>query len=244
MKQGLILILILSFGFQAFTQIKPLEHVVKRVNSPVPVDADWDKVVWKNIPPISLDHFMGEKPDHFPKVQVKMAYDNNFIYLIWKVDDQYVKAVADENQGPVFRDSCVEFFFTPANSLGPKYFNLEINCGGTMLFYHQDHRDQSGTRVPVSEKDMSEIKVAHSLPRMIPVEIKEKTTWYMEYAIPFEILSNYYGLQAPKSGSIWKANFYKCADGTSHPHWLTWSPVDFPKPNFHLPQYFGELEFE
>jgi len=38
------------------------------------------------------------------------------------------------------------------------------------------------------------------------------------------------------------ANFYKCADKLQHPHWLNWSPVDFPKPNFHLPQSFGVLE--
>jgi len=42
----------------------------------------------------------------------------------------------------------------------------------------------------------------------------------------------------------WRANFYKCADSTSHPHWLTWSPVDHPTPHFHLPAFFGTLEFE
>ena len=42
----------------------------------------------------------------------------------------------------------------------------------------------------------------------------------------------------------WRANFYKCADRTSHPHCLTWAPVDFPVPNFHLPRSFGVLEFE
>lgn len=244
MKHQLILILVLLVNCQVFAQPKAMKHIIKRVNSPVQVDANWEKSVWKDIPTISLSHYMGEKPDHFPKVQAKMAYDDEFIYLIWKVDDQYVQAVADENQGPVFRDSCVEFFFTPDNLQGTEYFNLEMNCGGTMLFHHQDHKDRKATRIPVSEKDIGKMKVAHSLPRMIPDEIEEKTIWYLEYAIPFEILKQYYDLEAPESGSKWRANFYKCADGTSHPHWLTWSPVDFPSPNFHLPQFFGNLEFE
>ena len=88
------------------------------------------------------------------------------------------------------------------------------------------------------------MKVAHSLPRLIPDEITEETTWYLEYAIPFDILKTYYNMEPPISGSTWRANFYKCADKTSHPHWLTWSPVDFPKPRFHLPEFFGSLLFE
>jgi hypothetical protein len=47
----------------------------------------------------------------------------------------------------------------------------------------------------------------------------------------------------PAPGVKWRANLYKCADATSHPHWLTWSKVDYNRPNFHLPDYFGELEF-
>jgi len=42
----------------------------------------------------------------------------------------------------------------------------------------------------------------------------------------------------------WLANAYKCADGTSSPHWLTWASVDWDGANFHLPQFFGELAFE
>ncbi|MCB0276848.1 MAG: diguanylate cyclase, partial [Calditrichaeota bacterium] len=27
-------------------------------------------------------------------------------------------------------------------------------------------------------------------------------------------------------------------------HWLTWAPVEHPKPNFHLPEFFGTLVFD
>ncbi len=26
--------------------------------------------------------------------------------------------------------------------------------------------------------------------------------------------------------------------------WLTWAPVDYPEPKFHLPDFFGRLDFE
>jgi hypothetical protein len=51
-------------------------------------------------------------------------------------------------------------------------------------------------------------------------------------------------VEKPGPGVTWRANFYKCADKTSHPHWLTWAHVNYPKPKFHLPEYFGRIEFE
>ena len=45
-------------------------------------------------------------------------------------------------------------------------------------------------------------------------------------------------------GVTWRANFYKCADHTSHPHWLSWSVIGSGKFEFHVPEYFGTLEFK
>jgi hypothetical protein len=66
----------------------------------------------------------------------------------------------------------------------------------------------------------------------------------VEYTLPFSILEKYMKVDLPMPGKKWRANFYKCGDKTSHPHWLTWAPVEFPKPNFHLPGFFGMLIFE
>ena len=35
-----------------------------------------------------------------------------------------------------------------------------------------------------------------------------------------------------------------CADRSSHPHWLTWAPVDCPQPDFHRKEFYGTLEFD
>ena len=40
-----------------------------------------------------------------------------------------------------------------------------------------------------------------------------------------------------------KANFFKCADGTPHIHFLSWNPIGTPSPDFHRPAFFGELFF-
>ena len=39
------------------------------------------------------------------------------------------------------------------------------------------------------------------------------------------------------------ANFYKCGDDLPEPHFVSWNKIEAPTPNFHLPKYFGEIEF-
>lgn len=33
-------------------------------------------------------------------------------------------------------------------------------------------------------------------------------------------------------------NFYKCGDELPQPHFISWSPIGHPTPNFHLPAFF------
>lgn len=120
---------------------------------------------------------------------------------------------------------------------------METNCGGVQKFrFNSLENDKKKNKV--KDEDYKKMKVAHSLPKINEPEIKEKITWFIEYKIPFSLLKKYYKMNIPKTGTIWKANFYKCADKTSHPHWLTWNKVEYPKPNFHLPQFFGTLLFQ
>lgn len=216
-------------------------RVPRMTNNPT-IDANWNKAAWKDVAPVTLEYYMGEEPAHQPKAQAKAAYDDQAIYLIWKVEDKYVRAIYTKHQEDVWRDSCAEFFFTPGGD--PKergYFNLETNCTGVKLF---------GIHVPESEgkkltaEDFASITTASSLKGPIETEIEKPTTWTLEYRIPLSLLEKYTKIERPRPGVTWRANFYKCADDSSHPHWLTWSPITDPEPNFHRPKYFGILEFE
>jgi len=219
------------------------EYRVRRVSAPVEINARWDKSPWNAIESLTLDHYMGEEPRHRPRVEAKVAYDEENLYVIFRVDDRYVRAVTTELHGPVCTDSCVEFFFTPEEKTERGYFNLETNCGGTMLLYHQLGRDMDA--VAVSAGDAGRIEIAHSLPTVVEPELTEPVVWVVEYRLAVSILGRYHRpVVSPGPGVRWRANFYKCADDTSHPHWLTWAPVEAPQPDFHRPEFFGTLIFE
>jgi hypothetical protein len=220
------------------------KYQVKRVDKPIEISADWKKPVWEAIEPIALDLYMGEKPDHQPLTQVKLAWDDDAVYVIFRVDDRYIRAAATRHLEKVCRDSCVEFFFTPGTDVAKGYFNLEVNCIGTILMAHQQARGQD--RRYLDRNDLNAIRLATSLQKGRPVnpEITASTVWTLEYAVPIRILKKYDALAAaPAPGVVWRANFYKCGDETSHPHWLTWSKTPLASPDFHQPHYFGTLEF-
>lgn len=216
-------------------------YCVQRLVRDVQIDARWDKHPWIEISPLLLDHYMGGQPDHFPDVRAKLAYDDDALYVIFQVEDSYVCARKGSYQEQVCEDSCVEFFFTPGGDISYGYFNLEVNCGGTALFHHQMRRQVAD--VPVSVEDFSQVQIAHTLPKIVEPEITKSTTWVVEYSLPFVILAKYAPFTQPDSGVVWRANFYKCADQSSHPHWLTWAPVGLILPDFHRPEYFGRLVF-
>ena len=48
-----------------------------------------------------------------------------------------------------------------------------------------------------------------------------------------------------KEGGRLRANFFKCGDGTKHPHYGCWSEIipDSAAPDFYRTEYFGEIEF-
>lgn len=217
---------------------------IQRINDNPKIDADWKKTAWKNVTPIILEYYMGEEPEHQPKVQAKAAYDDHSIYIIWKVEDKFVRAKRTKNQQDVYRDSCVEFFFTPFSD--PKqqgYFNLETNCCGVKLF-NAHFSESKGEDYEFTANDFQDVVTANSLKGPIDTEIASSTVWTLETKIPFSLLDKAAKIERPAPGVTWRCNFYKCADESSHPHWLTWSPISHPKPAFHRPEFFGILEFE
>jgi hypothetical protein len=216
-------------------------YEVSRLKKPMKINGIWNKYQWQKIPAVEIDNTMGDKPKFIPGVQAKMMYDNNNLYVIFLVNDRFVRCLVRDFNGPVYEEPCVEFFFSPDTMYPERYFNLEINCGGTPLMHYNDHSRK--VRKELSVNDMQMIEIVHSLPNVVDPEITEPVTWTIEYRLPLSILEKYSKITPPGKGISWKANFYKIAEKGSNVHFLTWSVVDNPEPNFHLPQFFGNINF-
>jgi hypothetical protein len=221
-----------------------MEYVynVSRLTQSIDIDADWEKPQWQGIEAVVIENYIGAIPGFRPYTEVKMMYDHEHIYVIFRVNDKYVMCENMNINDPVWQDSAVEFFFAPDKEFPKRYFNLEVNCGGTPLMNHNVVPREKFVRLEAD--DIKKIQIASSLPKKVYPEIKEEVSWTIEYKIPFGMLEKYAKLTRPDTGVTWKANFYKIAVNTSSPHFITWSPITNDKLDFHQPEFFGNIVFK
>jgi len=220
---------------------EPRSHTVPPAMEDFVPDARWEKEQWRDVFPLLIDQYVWDKNGHKPVTQVKLQYTADYLYVIFRVQDRYVRSIHTRYRDMVCLDACVEMFFNPAPDAGRSYFNIESNCGGVLYFSYQTGRNENV--VPVSEEDAKLLNVATTLPAVVDPEIEGPLTWVVEYRVPFAMLEKYGPVRRPAPGVTWRANFYKCAEINSHPHYGSWSPIGLPSPDFHAPQFFGMLTF-
>lgn len=223
------------------TTINAAVYHVTKLKKPMKIDGQWDKKEWQAAEIINVHKHMGKLPRFTPVVEAKMMYDDLNVYVIFRVHDQFVHSTVTNYNGPVSENSCVEFFFSPDTNEPLKYFNLEINAGGTPLIYYIT-KPWKGFR-EIEHDEIKNIEIAHSLPRVVDPEMKGPVTWIIECRVPLSVLKKYSKVTDPAPGVQWKGNFYKTGSKTSNPNYMTWSFIDNPEPDFHIPKYFGTLIF-
>ena len=216
-------------------------YTAKQANRAPALDGDLATGAWAEAEEGRVALFHEKGSVHRPDVRFRLLHDHTHIYIKFEVRDQYVRSVQTEYQGAVCTDSCVEFFVQPR--AGGGYFNLEVNAGGVLLLYYIE----DATRVPggfakfqrVSPAWGRQVQIWHSLPAVVDPEITDPVVWGVGYRLPVALLEAYAGPLGDLVGQAWRANFYKCADLSSHPHWGSWAPITAL--NFHLPECFGAL---
>jgi len=177
-------------------------------------------------------------PDQYnykPITYFNIARSNDSIYIKYNVHGSMLRAIYSNDQDSVHEDSCVEFFCMPVGS--DKYTNFEFNCIGTCSA--SSRKGRSEEVVPFSPAEMKTIERYPSIGRRAFNEMEGMFEWDLTVKIPFKLM----GIDSNNLPEKIKGNFYKCADGTDSMHFVTWSPVNTENPDFHRPEFFGELIF-
>jgi len=171
-----------------------------------------------------------------PEVALSVSYSDNEIFLKYYIKEYYFKAEKTETNQMVCEDSCVEFFVSPEED--GIYYNLEFNGIGTCLLGSGTERANSSKADPSIVSGIRRLSSAGEKP------FKEKVgefEWTITVAIPFEVF--FHHKIKDLKGRTFRANFYKCGDKLTVPHFVTWNPVGTEQPDYHQPAYFGILKF-
>jgi len=71
--------------------------------------------------------------------------------------------------------------------------------------------------------------------------VPQQISWQLTLVIPAEVFSEHQ--LTDFTGEQVKVNFFECGDELPDPHYLSWSNINYPEPNFHFPEFFGEIKF-
>jgi hypothetical protein len=178
-------------------------------------------------------------PEEFPyrpDVTVRLAHNGRELLIQYTVSEAHTAARVTADNGRVWTDSCCECFLAFDDS---GYYNLETTCIGKALFAFRQTRENPTYGSP---EVMQSIR-RHSTLGTEPFDERSGDNRYtLTIALPASAffrheLKDLSGVEA-------RINVYKCGDELSVPHFVSLFPIDWPKPNFHLPQFFGEAKFE
>jgi len=171
-----------------------------------------------------------------PCVEFAAAHTGDALLLHYRVEEQSVRAVARQDHEHIWEDACVEFFCMPAED--GIYYNVECNCTGKLLVAAGKDRN---VRTPAPEDVMKRIDRWASLGTEPFDTRNEPTRWELALRLPVSTffqhkLNGFDGLTA-------KGNVYKCGDCLPVPHFISWNPIKTESPDFHRPDFFGQMKF-
>ena len=203
----------------------------------VPFIADFEEVDLDTALELEGARFLVDQvnwPAEFPYAPFcagRIARTEDSLIVDFRVSGLDLRALNTEDNGSQWEDSCVEVFIE--NPDGSEYYNFEINPLGKVLAAKGASRHDRTKRLA---DDMEEIlrTAYYEGPQEFEGGI---WNWRVTVVIPFWLI----GADPDDLPEKLRANFYKCGDKTAHPHFLSWSPIGTPSPDFHRPEYFGEL---
>ena len=126
----------------------------------------------------------------------------------------------------MYKDSCLELYVGGADQ--PVYCNFECNPAGIMFI-----------GVGTSRTDRRVLS-AYPEGMLVATSLHRGAWWAVEYLIPAGFLQSEANVTL-QSGERLRGNAYKCGDASVARHHGMWSPVDWPKPDFHRPEFFAEM---
>ena len=179
-----------------------------------------------------IDVINWEEYPYKPIVAFDIARSDVNLYIRYFVKGNSLKALHEVDGSPVYTDSCVEFFMKRVDD--HNYYNFEFNCIGTCDASHRESRD---VKQSLSPEEYASIRRYSTLKHAAFPEKLGVHAWELVVSIPFRVM----GLDPENLPEKIMGNFYKCADDTEFPHFVSWSPIDLPSPNFHCPGFFGEI---
>ena len=186
------------------------------------------QIDWGKIPGVKIDAWI-EKPELPVAATAQLCWDDTHLHVFMTADEPVILARFRDDMSMVCRDSCLEMFLSPV-AADPRYFNFEMNPYGASFIGFGHGREDLVRLHPGDIRKLLHIRTSMG-----------NGHWALQYDIPNDFIRLFIPEFHPESGSRMRANFYKCGDDIHPEHELMWNPITNGNPDFHQPDFFGEL---
>ena len=193
----------------------------------------WKHVVWTE-----LSRRDGASHDY--TTRIKTLYSDTGLYVFFEGSDSFLTATMEEDFLDLWTEDVFECFLWPSEAhtiyfeyeLSPLGYELPIlvpNLDGRFLGWRPWHYE--GNR---------KVRKVIKINRLESAQGEQIVGWSAEIFIPFALLEPMHNVP-PKSGTRWRANFYRVDyDHHKSTAW-DWARVG---PSFHEFKKFGTLQFQ
>ena len=161
-----------------------------------------------------------------PQTTFTIAHTDQMLYVRFEVKGEVPLATKTEDLQLVNEDACVEIFIGDADNT--HYWNFEFNPAGVCNASHRKERKVDVVRL--NAEQLLSIK-------RFPVQLCA-AHWSLLVGIPSALIDLDLAHEHAR-----RANLYKCGDKTPMKHYASWNPINALAPAFHLPEFFGEIQF-
>ncbi len=239
MKRLLLIVLVFGIWFPALVNADVPEYKVLKATEKIVIDGILDEKDWETAQAVGDFVFPWLKEGEKEQTEVKILWDDTFLYVSFKCQDKHVWAEYFDTNSNTCLDDCVEIFWDP-NPEDPrrKYNMFEMNCVGNVLSVYVGSGESIKQRV-------SRIMVPHiaqSIQGTLNNDDDIDTGWILEIAIRFSDYPELFKKALPVNGDYWRVGLNRCG-GKTNQQYSQWSPTQSDNPNFHAPEDFGKIIF-
>ena len=194
--------------------------------------SEFDHASWKKAQQINIENYWsGERAEIGRRARAKLLWSDSAFYVRFCANQIEPLVVNDQPNlktktiGLWNRDVC-EIFIAPNLREPNKYYEFEIAPTGEWvdLQIHQ-----------TAERRETDFDYDSGMQTAARIE-KDKIVMAMK------IGWKAFGV-TPRTRDVWRVNLFRCIGSGARRGYLAWRPTRTERPNFHVPEAFGELEF-
>lgn len=237
----------------------PETYVVYKTGNPILIDGNINKAEWKTVP--WTHPFRDIRGVDYPapryETRAKMLWDDNYFYFAARLEEPHIWATLTERDAVIYMDNNFEIFIDPTGDTH-HYMELEVNALGTFWDLMLTRPYRNGGRA-IDAWDIKGIKIGIELQGTMNNPSDTDSSWTVEIAIPWDVLTEVKGGIIPSEGDQWRVNFSRVQwqteiinglyvkkkdPDTGHDlpedNW-SWSPQGLI--NMHYPEMWGFVQF-